>query len=1830
MRQRISFASLTPLWEEGDLVFCQASLTDESGGQRDSLAVVPAADDPAQATLARLNHEYGLRHHLDDEWALRPIRFVNERMRTALFLESSEGAPLTRFLRRPLELRQFLRLAVALASALGQMHRCGLVHKDLKPSNMLIERAGERVRFTGFGLATQLLRERRAPEPPELIAGTLAYMAPEQTGRMNRSIDSRSDLYSLGVVLYEMATGELPFTASEPMEWVHCHTARVPKPPCERSANVPSAVSAIIMRLLAKNAEHRYQTASGLEHDLRVCLGLCEAGECIAEFPLGKYDTPDRLLVPEKLYGREHEIEALLGAFQRCVEGGAPEFVLVAGYSGIGKSAVVGELHRVLVPRRGWFAAGKYDKNKRDIPYSTLAQAFQTLVRMLLGKSDSELAAFRAELREALGQDGQLMIDLVPELRLVVGDQAPVAPLPPQDERRRFQQVFRRFLGVFARPEHPLALFLDDLQWLDAATLDLLHDIVTDSELTHLLLVGAYRDNEVRHDHPLSHALEVMRRAGARVRQIVLGPLSRQDAARLIADALHSELERVLPLAGLILEKTGSNPFFVIQFLTALVEEGLVVFDHAQARWSWDLARIEAKGYTDNVADLMVTKLRRLSDDTQRALQELACLGNGAQSGVLALIHGTSQEALGTDLLEALKAELLVESAGTYRFVHDRVQEAAYSTIPEKLRPERHLRIGRLLHAELQAEQREDSIFEIANQLNRGATLVTANEERIELAEVNLAAGRRAKASAAYSSALAYLSSGARLLDREDQERFRLRFDLEFQLAECEILTGSHLLAEERLARLATEAQALVDRAAVACLRADLYTNLDLAERAVETALEFLRSVGIVWSAHPSDAEVSEEFERIGRTLGDRSIESLIDLPPVEDAHCRAILDVLTSMQGPAHFVDGNLVSLLIARMANISLEHGNAAGSCFAYVYLGMIFQSRFGDYARGLRFGELGVALSDKPEFGRFRARVYNNFGMAISPWAHHVRTAVALLRHANEAARAAGDLTFMGYSYTNLISGLLIAGESLVEVEAQAEAALAFLRRAHFGTAVDMVLPQLGLIRALRGLTERVATFNYHDFAEAEFERHLVEDPGLAMPACWYWIRRMQACYLEGRIESAAAAAMQAGKFLWTSPTFIVMADYHFYAALVCAAQLEGASADERATIFTSLAVHRRMLTVWADTCPDTFTNRRALAEAEIARVEGRPLEAMDLYERAIASAREQGFLHNEALANELAANFYSRRGFDKIALTYARDARRGYRQWGADAKVRQLHRRYPHIEQDSAAAAPTSTIATSVEQLDLRTVLKVSQTISAEIELERLLDTLLRATIEHAGAERAVLILSGETDQRVVAEGVTQGEAVLVRVLEASMSESALPETLCRYVLNTAETVVLDDAAAPNAFAAEPYFTARVRSVVCLPLSNRARLIGLLYLENNLAPGVFLPARLAMLKHLASQAAISLENTRLYRDLALRESKIRRLVEANIIGIFIWELDGRILEANDLFLQMLGYTREDLAHGRLHWTALTPPEWLALDEGRYVPELQQSGTVQPYEKEFWRKDGNRVPVLIGVAGFEGSSTQGVAYVLDLSERKRAQEALHRAAADLAHVSRVMALNALTASIAHEIMQPLAGIITNATTCQMMLEGKPPNIDGARETTRRTLRDGKRAAEVIQRLRALFSKRKFTSEEVDLNDAIREVIAICENQLQGSKIILCAELDHSLPLVVGDRIYLQQIVLNLVRNAIDAMADVSARPRHLLLRTETGENDSVRLIVKDAGVGLPEQDRESMFEAFQTSKSHGMGIGLFICRSIAELHQGRLWAAPNDGPGATFTLSIPREPR
>jgi predicted ATPase/two-component sensor histidine kinase/GAF domain-containing protein len=1792
----LTHRTLETLWEDEQLVLYRAAL---DGGDR-VLLQVAASDGSAALAVGRLEHALGLRDHLDPAWAARPRALVDHDGRPALVVDDPGGRVLAGHA-RPWSVPAFLRAAIAIAAALGQLHERSLVHKDIKPGNILLDPSAGTAWLTGFGLASRVPRERQGLGAPEVLAGTLAYMAPEQTGRMNRSVDSRSDLYSLGVTLYEMLTGALPFTAAEPIEWIHCHVAREPAP-LAPARGVPAALCAIVMKLLAKTAEDRYQTAAGLEADLRRCLAEWEARGDIAPFAAGSRDASRRLLVPETLYGRGPEIGALLAAFERVVTTGAPSLVLVAGVPGVGKSALVSELHKVLVPSRGLFAAGKFDQYRRDVPYATLAQAFQGLVRQILGESDAEVARWRRELGLALGASGQLAVALVPELELIVGPQPPLAELPPHDAHKRFQVLLRRLLGVFARREHPLVLFLDDLQWLDAATLELLQGLLVDDDVHHLLLVGAYRDNEVGPQHPLAQALDGVRRSGADVRELVLAPLALADVAQLVGDALRWAPARAAALAHQVHDKTGGNPFFAVRFLAALADEGLLAFDPRSATWIADPVGIEARDVTDNVVGLMAETLIRLPAVAQDAVRRLACLGSEVAVSTLVAAHGGDDDALHDALWAAVRAGLVLRRDGAYAFLHDRVQEAAYALIDHDQRAAFHLATGRRLLAHLPARRQAEAIFDIASQFQRATALIDDPGERQRVAAIDLAAARRAKDATAYASALVYLDEAEALLGADRwRDHAAAAFAVDYLRAECELASGDLDGADARLAALAPQATGRLDQAAVARLRVALYTMIGRSDRAVDVCLDYLRGVGIDWSAHPDDQAVAAELSAMWQHIGDRPIEALLDLPAMTDPEVRATVDVLTTAQPPALFTDQNLHGMLVGRLTRLSLEHGNSDGSCYAYAVLGVVLGAHHGDYRAAYRFGKLGYDLVEQRGLTRFKARTYMSFGAHVNAWTRHVRTSLELVRRAHAAAHETGDLTFAAYSAETLVTYLLAAGAPLADVQREAERGLTFARRMRFGLVVDIITGQLRLIETLRGTTPLLGRFDDGVFSEAAFEAHFAAAPQLAFAACWYWIRKLEARYHAGDHAAALAAADGAAGLLWTSPGHFEVAEYHLYAALAHAAIHDDAPADARAGHRAAAAGFHRQLAVWAEHGPDNFACRAALVAAELARIEGRDLDAMRGYDEAIRGAREHGFVHVDAVAHERAALFYAARGFDAIARLYLRTARAGYLRWGAHGKVRALDRAHPHEGDDRPAAAPgTTTMATAVGELglDLTAVVAMSQAVSGEIELDRLIERLLTIAVEHAGAQRGLLILPRGDELRVEAEAIAGHGGVDVHLRQAPVTAADGPETIVRFVARAQRTVILDDATLsgdPDRY----LVSRRPRSVLCLPLVKQARLIGVLYLENRLAPGVFTPARGAVLELLASQAAISLENARLFTDLRRAEAYLAEAQRVSRTGSFGWTVATGALvwsaESHDIFGVELDVTPTlAVVLARIH-----PDDRRRVED--HLDRVAQAGVDWELETRL-ALPGGAVKTVRIVAHASRPGPGGLGYVgavMDVTAARRAEERLRDSLEDK---------DALLKEVHHRVKNNLQ-LVSSLLSLQASRAGAPANAELVAESRNR-VRSMALVHENLYRA-GDFSRVPMATHVQRLCAYLSSAYATVDQRVELTVEVSDLHLDIDRAISCG------LIVNELVSNALKhAFPDGRAGTVRVALEPVGGGRHV--LTVHDDGVGLPAG----------TEVARADSLGLQLVRDLTEQLGGTLEVGR--GPGTHFSIVFEADDR
>jgi predicted ATPase/signal transduction histidine kinase/GAF domain-containing protein len=1801
----------------------------ERGNQMPIFMLAVTAERPLPQSLRRLEHEYSLASELGATWATQPLALSRYQGRAVLILKDPGGEPLDQIIAQnkgqPIDLIRVLRIAIGLSAALDQTHQQRLIHKDVKPANALVDDAGH-VWLTGFGIASRLSRERQAPAVPEMIAGTLAYMSPEQTGRMNRSMDARSDLYSLGVTLYEMLTGALPFAAADPLEWVHCHIALRPASPADRGS-VPEALSAITMRLLAKNAEERYQTATGLAADLRRCLSEWQSNGRIDPFPLGADDSSDRLLIPEKLYGREREVEVLLATFDRVVAQGSAELVLVSGYSGVGKSSVVNELHKVLVPPRGFFAAGKFDQYKRDVPYATLAQAFQLLVRQILVKSETDVNHWRDQFLEALGRNGQLIVHLIPELEIIIGKQPAVAELPPQEARGRFQLVFRRFLGVFARPEHPLALFLDDLQWLDTATLELLERLVTDSDVRHVLLVGAYRDNEVSSSHPLMRTLAAIGQAGAKVQEIVLAPLGLDDIGRLIADALHCEPISASPLALLVHEKTDGNPFFAIQLLTTLVEEDLLLFDRGAAAWIWDLNRIRAKGYSGSVVDLMMGKLQRLSGETQTALQQFACLGNVAEAATLGWVSGRSEDEIHTAHLEAVRAGLIARLGGSYAFLHDRIQEAAYALIPESARAEAHLGIGRMLLASLAAGDLAEHLFEVANQLNRAGDLLTDHNEKRHVAEIDLRAGRTAKASTAYASALTYFVAGMALLDDRDWiGQYDLTFGLWVERAECELLCGNLEKAAQLLADLLPRAASKVDEAAVYCLKIQLQILRSEHEQAVADSLDWLRGFGTELSAHPTADQVRAEYDSVWLALDGRPIESLIDLPLLTDPEMQAISRVFSVLIIPATLIDYNLACTLICRMVAISLQHGMSGASTSAYSMWWFGPGSVFRGYDEAYRLAKLACELVEKHGFIANQMLVYAGTA-AVAIWMQSTSIAIEYIEKAIRAAIDAGDVVSACFNMVVSVTFRLLRSDPLDVVLREAELALAFTQKSQVSSFAALIKSQQRFIATMRVGAASHTVPGVEAFDETSFEAQLAEQQ-MPMFVCMYWILKVEARFRSGDIVEALAAAETAKPLLHALAGHINVLDYTFYTALAVSAAYETGSADEQTAWRRLLGDYQEQLRHWAENYPPTFADRLALVSAEIARTEKRDADALRLYEEAIHLARENGFVKIEGLAHELAAQYYLARGIETAGYAYLRNSRNCYERWGAHGKVKQLDEHYPRLRQEQSSASSV-TIGSSLAQLDVETVVKASQALSGEIVPAKLIEKLVRIAVENAGAERGLLILIRRGEPRIEAEATTSQGRIEVVFPQTAVGPSELSQFVLHYTIRTQERVLLDNASADNFYSNDEYVRRkRAKSVLCLPIVKQAKLIGALYLENNLTACAFTPERVTVLQLLASQAAISLENAGLYSDLQRSEDFLAQGQRISQTGSYGWNITTGEVYWSEEFWNILEWDRAagpmfDAMFQRVH-----PGDRDLFRQA--LDQAKKKKTDLDLEVRFTMPDGRvkHVHIMGRAPQTPSGNLDFVGAVRDITDRTRAEEALRQALDELVRINRVTTMGELSASLAHELSQPISGVMTNANTCLRKLARDKPDLDELRSVISRTARDAQRATDIIGRIRSQFVRGDLNRQAIDVNEINRETVALLRDDAARYHISFRAELATDLPQVFGDRVQLQQVAMNLIINSIEAMKHVEGI-REVFIKSQLAENQQILVSVSDTGVGFAPQVAKQMFDPFYTTKPHGTGMGLRISRSIIESHSGRLWAVGSPGHGATFHWSLPAAP-
>jgi predicted ATPase/signal transduction histidine kinase/tRNA A-37 threonylcarbamoyl transferase component Bud32 len=1764
--------------------------------------------------LTRYRNEYDLLCSLDCSGVVKAYDLVRHEGQIALILEDVEGCSLRQWLQssQSADLRERLKIAIRLAGILSEVHAANIIHKDISSHNVLYNPETETCKLLDFGIATRLRSEEKKFQAPAALEGTLAYIAPEQTGRMNRSLDYRADLYSLGVTFYELFTGNLPHDGSDPLELVHFHIAGKPVPPCERDPRVPAQVSDIVMKLLQKEPADRYQSAAGLQADLRACLSQLEAGGTVAPFPLGGQDAVDRFEPPQKLYGRTADTKVLLASFDRVARGGV-EAVLVSGQGGIGKTSLVQEIYQPITRQRGYFASGKFDQLQHNVPFSALVVALQDLVQQLLTESEDAIAAWRDAIESAVQPNGQLIVDVVPALELIIGPQPKVPELDAFEAQNRFKLVFQNFVQVFCKKSHPLVLFLDDMQWADPASLNLVTLIVSARATESLLLVMTYRDNEMSATHPFMQAVKEQEKQGIQVHSIGLEPLKAPDVAEFVADALHQDTAAAMPLAEIIHEKTGGNPFFMRQFLQALHTAKVIYFDPKDNAFHYDSAAAKSAAITENVAEFLATKLEKLPAATRQVLRVAAAIGNRFALQTLASVYRRSAAETAADLQPAVEDGLIVPLSGletldldalksplVYRrfaFLHDRVQQAAYSDLEDHERPELHLAIGRVLLGESPDAQQDNRLFDIVNHLNQGRVLIEDRDERLRLAELNIRAGTKARNSTAYALAVRSFEHAIDLLGPETwTEHYALGSDAHARLAESLCLTADYAAAFAVIDSALEHTVSAIDRAHLYTLR----TSVHLSMGQMPEALACGRQAAALFDIDlPEDrAQVQRMLQtEIGAILEKTArigIEKLLDLPPMTAPDKIASMPVLAHCLPAAYQSNQEQYALICCKMVSLSLDHGNCPLSARAYGSFAALLSSVLGNYRDAYRFAKLGVDLCHRLNDTSVLSSAHFLWAMFASHWNKPVDESIELYRQSVQYGLQTGDHQHAGYSAARRISHLQFRGLPLDELRIEATEALELLHRIGDLTNVPFLLPRIWLMDWLRGERRHGDTLGSDEHDEREWTAQVLARGNKSFESDWF-MQLTKLRYLQGDFEAAYDLACTSQELQSFSAGFITRGEHNFYYALTLAALCTDAEPARREELLAVLTCKLGQLEEWAETCPHNLQHMCLLVQAERARIVGDRLQAMDLYDRAITAARAYGFVNIEGLAAELAARFWfaeQKPDFGKLCLEKALHA---YEIWGALGRVADLKLTFGLNVTRSitvSATAGSTTLGGSSERsnsLDLATVLKASQAISGEIVLERLFGTLIDIILENAGAESGSLIL--DTDGQFMIRSVKGADAKRAAVTSVPLERSEmLSSGIVNYVIRTREYVVLADPATRGQFRNDPYVRDRQpKSVLCAPIVHKGQLTGVIYLENNQVAGAFTPDRLEALNILVSQIAVSIENATLY---AKQEQQTRAIEGANVT------LTKEITERKRAEQELSRYKDhlEDLVKERTNE--------LESAQGRLVDLSRRAGMAEVASGVLHNVGNVMNSVNVGA-----SVTRDAVKALPVEGLTRACDLLDQNA------------NGLSAYLGadptgRKIPEYLRKLGTALTEEKQGILTKIDQLSGHLEHMKKII-----AAQQS------YAKVNGVTEVCTLEEIAETALAISEGVLRNSNIDIVRDYER-LPAVLIDRHQIMQILVNLVSNAKHALEEQVSERRELKVAIAKVDG-GVRIEVRDTGVGISRENLAKVFNHGFTTKKKGHGFGLHNCANAAQQMDGSLTAYSDGlGQGASFVLRIPVE--
>ncbi|MBW4555017.1 MAG: AAA family ATPase [Trichormus sp. ATA11-4-KO1] len=1822
---------------------------------------------PTFAEIAQFRNQYTITKNLDIPGIVKPLSLENYRNGYALVMEDFGGISLRDWglgkkhkQANGLALREFFHIALEIVSTLEKLHRDRIIHKDIKPANIVIHPSTFEVRLIDFSIATLLPREIQFLTNPNVLEGTLAYISPEQTGRMNRGIDYRSDFYSLGVTFFELLTGQLPFTTTDMMELVYCHIAKQPPTVSQINPKIAPILSLIITKLMAKNAEDRYQSAYGLRHDLEECQKQWQQTGNIITFELAQKDISDRFLIPEKLYGRQTEVEKLLAAFER-VSSGTTEMILVAGFSGIGKTAVVNEIHKPIVRQHSYFIKGKYDQFQRDIPFSGFVQAFRELIGQILLETDAQIQQWRTKIMSALGEQGQVIVDVIPELELIIGKQIEVAELSGNAAENRFNLLLQRFMQVFMTKAHPLVIFLDDLQWADAASLKLIQLLISEintvrqnlaltSPLTgetqkenitekSLLLIGAYRDNEVAKAHPLYLALKEITNTGARVNTITLTPLTQGDLNRLIANTLKCQEQNSVALTQMVFAKTKGNPFFTHEFLKALHKEGLIEFSFNLGCWQYELAKIQALALTDDVVEFMSIQLMKLPIQTQQVLKLAACIGNQFDLKTLAIVHEQSAVNTASDLWPALLEGLILPQSEVYKlvaknnsdqinalergesthsnsqlpkykFIHDRVQQAAYSLIPQHQKQSIHLKIGQLLLKNTSVAERDERIFELVNQFNIAVPLITSSGDRHQLAEMNLVAGRKALASTAYPAALKYLTTGIELLaDDTWKTQYELTLALYETAAEAAYLAGDFEQTERLTEVVLQQTKTLLEKVKVYEIKIQAYGAQNKALEAINTALVVLKLLGVEFPENPNQSDIQFELEKITSALVNRNIEELIDFSEMTEIQPLAIMRILSSGIVFAYQSNPNLFLLITLKQISLSIQYGNAPLSAYAYVVYGLILCDMMEDIESGYKFGNLAAKLLIKFNAKEVIAKVLHTINAHIRHLKEHIKQTLKPFLKAYSAGLETGDLEFAAYSINAYCYALYFVGKNLIELKQEmvnysnAIIQIKQVRVWHWNEIYrQTVLNLLGNVDKPYCLVGEA----YDE--EKKLPLHLEANDGVAILILYFC--KLQLCYLFANYSQAVENAAIAENYLYAGIGMLVTPQFYLYDSLARLALYPNIEESKQQHILQKVAANQQKIQHWAHHAPMNNLHKYYLVEAELYRILGQNLQAMDNYDRAITLAKENEYINEEALAHELAAKFYLEWNKQKIAQIYLTDAYYCYVRWGAKAKVDDLQKRYPQLlapiiqqeqlklphrdkittESSISLSSPITheTVVssnTSISQmLDLASVMKASQALSGEIELEQLLSTLMAVVMENAGASKSALILS-ESDRLGLTVTAVSSSSTLTSISTSFPSihlESScdVPITLINNVKRTREIFVIDDAKIAAFLAGDRYIIReQPKSVLCIPIINQGKLLGILYLENNLTTGAFTGDRVEVLKLLTTQAAISLENALLYKNLA---------------------------QANQ-YLEEYNHTLEEKVEQR---TQELNEKNQRLEQALLELQSTQSQLIQS------EKMSSLGEMVAGIAHeinnpinfIHGNITHASEYVQDLLDLIAIYQQEYPNPSDVVQ-DKVLEIDV-----------------------DFLAEDLPKILDSMKVGS-------SRIRNIVLGLRNFSRLDEAEMKPVDIHEGIDNTLMILQHRLKAKsdrpEIEVIKEYAQ-LPQVSCYAGQLNQVFMNILSNAIDALEEsiinskIINKPQ-IRICTELKDSNTLRIRIADNGRGMNAKVCQKIFDPFFTTKPIGSGTGLGLSISyqvVVDKHKGQLTCDSTPGKGTEFVIEIPMQ--